>query len=146
MMPLAALIGGSFIKNPLLKIPMMLYGGVNLVNKVGQEALSEIRQTTSQNIRYKQYADEELNTRISNPHVEGNVLIVDIDHVPRIVTMPPSLAEAYQSGAIPINTLANHILAKTDQMQPSSYIGQQAQDVATHYEQGQEREQVKGIR
>ena len=87
-----------------------------------------------------------MNTRISNPHVEGNVLIVDIDHVPRIVTMPPSLAEAYQSGAIPINTLANHILAKTDQMQPSSYIGQQAQDVATHYEQGQEREQVKGIR
>ena len=125
---------------------MMLYGGVNLVNKVGQEALSEIRQTTSQNIRYKQYADEELNTRISNPHVEGNVLIVDIDHVPRIVTMPPSLAEAYQSGAIPINTLANHILAKTDQMQQSSYVGQQAQDVATHYEQGQEREQVKGIR
>ena len=125
---------------------MILYGGVNLVNKVGQEALSEIRQTTSQNIRYKQYADEELNTRISNPHVEGNVLIVDIDHVPRIVTMPPSLAEAYQSGAIRINTLANHILAKTDQMQPSSYIGQQAQDVATHYEQGQEREQVKGIR
>ena len=90
MMPLAALIGGSFIKNPLLKIPLMLYGGASLVNKVGQEALSEYRQETSQpqNIRYRQYADEELNPRISNPHVEGNVLIVDIDHVPRIVTEP----------------------------------------------------------
>ena len=148
MMPLAALIGGSFIKNPLLKIPLMLYGGASLVNKVGQEALSEYRQETSQpqNIRYRQYADEELNPRISNPHVEGNVLIVDIDHVPRIVTMPPTLADAYQSGAIPLNTLANHILAKTDQMQQSSHIGQQAQDVARQYEQGQEREQVRGIR
>lgn len=44
MMPLAALIGGSFIKNPLLKIPMMLYGGANLINKVGQESLAEYRQ------------------------------------------------------------------------------------------------------
>ena len=148
MMPLAALIGGSFIKNPLLKIPLMLYGGANLVNKVGQEALSEYRQDSSQqqDVRYRQYADEELNPRISNPHVEGNVLIVDLDHVPRIVTMPPTLADAYHSGAVPLNTLANHILAKTDQMQQSSHIGQQAQDVLRQYEQGQEREQVRGIR
>lgn len=148
MMPLAALIGGSFIKNPLLKIPMMLYGGANLINKVGQESLAEYRQENglTKPARYKQYPNEELNPRISNPHVEGNVLIVDIDHVPRIVTMPPTLADAYQSGAIPLNTLANHILAKTDQMQQSSHIGQQAQDVARQYEQGQEREQVRGIR
>ena len=148
MMPLAALIGGSFIKNPLLKIPMMLYGGANLINKVGQESLAEYRQENglTKPARYKQYPNEELNPRISNPHVEGNVLIVDIDHVPRIVTMPPTLADAYQSGAIPLNTLANHILAKTDQMQQSGHIGQQAQDVARQYEQGQEREQVRGIR
>ena len=148
MMPLAALIGGSFIKNPLLKIPMMLYGGANLINKVGQESLAEYRQENglTKPARYKQYPNEELNPRISNPHVEGNVLIVDIDHVPRIVTMPSTLADAYQSGAIPLNTLANHILAKTDQMQQSGHIGQQAQDVASQYEQGQVREQVRGIR
>lgn len=148
MMPLAALIGGSFIKNPLLKIPMMLYGGANLINKVGQESLAEYRQENglTKPARYKQYPNEELNPRISNPHVEGNVLIVDIDHVPRIVTMPPTLADAYQSGVIPLNTLANHILAKTDQMQQSGHIGQQAQDVASQYEQGQVREQVRGIR
>lgn len=148
MMPLAALIGGSFIKNPLLKIPMMLYGGANLINKVGQESLAEYRQENglTKPARYKQYPNEELNPRISNPHVEGNVLIVDIDHVPRIVTMPPTLADAYLSGAIPLNTLANHILAKTDQMQQSGHIGQQAQDVASQYEQGQVREQVRGIR
>ena len=148
MMPLAALIGGSFIKNPLLKIPMMLYGGANLINKVGQESLAEYRQENglTQPVRYKQYSNEELNPRISNPHVEGNVLIVDIDHVPRIVTMPPTLADAYQSGAIPLNTLANHILAKTDQMQRIQITEQPSQEVARHYEQNQEREQVKGIR
>ena len=148
MMPLAALIGGSFIKNPLLKIPMMLYGGSNLINKVGQESLAEYRQENglTQPVRYKQYPNEELNPRISNPHVEGNVLIVDIDHVPRIVTMPPTLADAYQSGAIPLNTLANHILAKTDQMQRIQITKQPSQEVARHYEQSQEREQVKGIR
>ena len=96
-------------------------------------------------VRYKQYADEELNPRISKPHVEGNVLIVDIDHVPRIVTMPPSLADAYQSGAIPLNTLANHILAKTDQMEKVA-VEQQSQDVSSKYEQRQQREQVRGIR
>lgn len=148
MMPLAALIGGSFIKNPLLKIPMMLYGGANLINKVGQESLAEYRQVNglTQPVRYKQYPNEELNPRISNPHVEGNVLIVDIDHVPRIVTMPPTLADAHQSGAIPLNTLANHILAKTDQMQRIQITEQPSQEVARHYEQNQEREQVKGIR
>ena len=148
MMPLAALIGGSFIKNPLLKIPLMLYGGANLVNKVGQEALAEYRQDGSQAnlIRYRQYSDEELDPRVSNPHVEGNVLIVDIDHVPRIVTMPPTLADAYQSGAIPLNTLVNHILAKSDQMQQASITGQQSQEISRQYEQSQEREQVRGIR
>ena len=148
MMPLAALIGGSFIKNPFLKIPLMLYGGVNLINKMGQEALSDYRQEhgiVPQQVRYKQYAEEELNPRITKPHVEGNVLIVDIDHVPRIVTMPPSLADAYHSGAIPLNTLANHILAKTDQMQQTA-VEQQSQDVSSRYEQKQQREQVRGIR
>ena len=148
MMPLAALIGGTFIKNPLLKIPMMLYGGANLINKVGQESLAEYRQEhgLAGAVRYKQYPDEELNPRVNNPHVEGNVLIVDIDHVPRIVTMPPSLADAYQSGAIPLNTLANHILAKSDQMQQTTITGQRSQDLSRQYEQNQERDQVKGIR
>ena len=150
MMPLAALIGGSFIKNPFLKIPLMLFGGVNLVNRIGHEALSDYRQEhgimpQQQQVRYKQYADEELNPRITKPHVEGNVLIVDIDHVPRIVTMPPSLTDAYHSGAIPLNTLANHILAKTDQMQQTT-VEQQSQDVSSRYEQKQQREQVRGIR
>ena len=53
MMPLAALIGGTFIKNPLLKIPLMLYGGANLVNKVGQEALADLQPPAISNIPTK---------------------------------------------------------------------------------------------
>ena len=147
MIPLAALISGTFIKNPLLKIPLMLYGGANLVNKVGQEAMDEYRQEhgLATGVRYKQYPDEPLNERITNPHIESNVLIVDIDHVPRIVTLPPSLVDAYQAGAVPLNTLANRILAKTEQMELQS-AEHQTQDVSRRYEQGQEREQVRGIR
>jgi hypothetical protein len=59
--------------------------------------------------------------------------------------MPPSLTDAYHSGAIPLNTLANHILAKTDQMQQTT-VEQQSQDVSSRYEQKQQREQVRGIR
>ena len=144
MMPLAALISGTFIKNPLLKIPLLLWGGANLVNKVGQEALAEQRQEhPSQQLRYKQYADETLNERIKNPHIEGNVLIVDIDNTPRIVTLPDTLADAYQQGAIPLNTLANRILAKTDQM---AVTQSQQQSASERYEQSQEREQTRGIR
>lgn len=148
MMPLAALIGGSFIKNPLLKIPLLLYGGASLVNRVGQETLSDYRREhdIEQKPRYKQYQDEELNPRISNPHVEGNVLIVDIDHVPRIVTMQPTLSDAFHSGAIPLNTLANHILAKSEKMQQAAISASQSQDVSQQYEQNQHREQVRGIR
>ena len=128
----------------------MLYGGANLVNKVGHEALADYRQEHGimpSAARYKQYPDEELNPRIVNPHVEGNVLIVDIDHVPRIVTMPPTLADAYQSGAIPLNTLANHILAKSEQMQQTITKEQEPQvDASRKYEQRQQREQVRGIR
>lgn len=144
LMPLAALISGTFIRNPLLKIPMMLWGGANLVNKVGQEALAEQRQEHPETkTRYKVYADEALNERIKNPHVEGNVLIVDIDNTPRIVTLPDSVADAYQSGAIPLNTLANRILAKTDQMAVSQH---QQQSASEKFEQSQEREQTRGIR
>ena len=144
MMPLAALISGTFVKNPLLKIPLLLWGGANLVNKVGQEALANQRQEHPQNqTRYKQYADEELNSRIKNPHIEGNVLIVDIDNTPRIVTLPDTIADAYQQGAIPLNTLANRILAKSDQMATAQTQQQTASD---RYEQSQEREQTRGIR
>ncbi len=149
LVPIAALILGSMTGNKLLKIPLMLFGGMSLLNRMGKEALTDQQQSQSSNlpnqtVRYKKYPDEVLNERLSRPHVEGNVLIVDIDRVPKMVTMPSSLADAYHSGAIPLNTLANHILAKTDIMQQQSVTT--SQDVSQNYEQSQQREQVRGIR
>ena len=145
MMPLAALICGSFIKNPLLKLPMMLYGGASLFNSMGQEALSGYRKehhavTTG---HYKRYADEELDKRIANPQIEGSVLLMDIDNVPRIVTLPQSVIEAYHEGALTVNTIANRILAHTDQMTTEQ---QRSHTSSERYEQSLEREHSRGIR
>ena len=147
LMPLAALISGTFIKNPFLKIPLMLFGGANLVNKMGQEALSEYRGQGEQaaNVtKYKRYDDEVLDARIKNPQIEGNVLLVDIDNVPRLVTLPQAVVEAYKEGALPINVVANRILAKTEQVTESNQM--EVKTVSDQYEQNKEREQVRGIR
>ena len=145
MMPLAALVCGSFVKNPLLKWPLMLYGGASLFNSMGQEALSDYRgeHQTATAGRYKRYADEELDKRIMNPQIEGNVLLMDIDRVPRIVTLPQTVVEAYNEGALTLNTIANRILDRADQMS----TGQQRSVASSErYEQSQEREQSRGIR
>lgn len=150
MLPLAAILSGSFIRNPFLKIPLMLWGGANLVNKMGQEAMKEYRHDVGNaqqaGVQFRKYEDEPLNERIKNPRIEGNVIVMDIDNVPRVVTLPNTTAAAYQSGALPLNTLANAILAKSDMMSNAQANFNQEQDVSRRFEQKQEREQVRGIR
>ncbi len=147
LMPLAALISATFIKNPFLKIPLILFGGANLVNKMGQEAMAEYRgkeEKTVTGTKYKRYDDEVLNARLRNPQLEGNVLLVDIDNVPRLVTLPQAVVDAYKEGALPINVIANRILAKTDQLTETNQ--REVRTVSEQYEQNKEREQVRGIR
>lgn len=96
MVPLASLLAGTFASNPLMKFPLMLYGGASLFNTAGQEALAEQRKNQSNATRFKRYDDEPLDKRLCNPQIEGNVLLVDIDRVPRIVTLPVKVVEAYQ--------------------------------------------------
>lgn len=150
MLPLAAILSGSFIRNPFLKIPLMLWGGANLVNKMGQEAMKEYRHAVGNSqqtgIQFKKYEDEPLNERIKTPRIEGNVIVMDIDNIPRVITLPNTTAAAYQSGALPLNTLANAILTKSDMMSHAQANVTQEQDVSRRFEQKQEREQVRGIR
>lgn len=149
MLPLAAILSGSFIRNPFLKIPLMLWGGANLVNKMGQEAMNEYRQADNSQqtgVQFKRYEDEPLNECIRNPRIEGNVIVMDIDGIPRVITLPNMTAAAYQSGALPLNTLANAILAKSDMMNNVQQNVTQEQNVSRHFEEKQEREQVRGIR
>lgn len=127
MMPIAAILAGMFVKNPLLKMTLIGMGGANLLNKAGHEALANKREgndgnavsygnTTAQAVQYKSYPDEPLNPRIANPVLQGNCLVATIDRVPYTIQLPEHVVGAYQAGALPLNTLANAVLAKSDQM------------------------------
>lgn len=122
MMPLAAILAGLFIKNPILKTLLITLGGANLLNKAGKEALGwkQAENGTgvqNANVQYKPYADEILNPRIANPVLKGNCLVATIDNVPCTIQLTQNVVGAYQAGALPLNTLANAVLAKNDQMQ-----------------------------
>ena len=127
MMPIAAILAGMFVKNPLLKMTLIGMGGANLLNKAGHEALANKREgndgiaisygnTTAQAVQYKSYPDQPLNPRIANPVLQGNCLVATIDRVPYTIQLPEHVVGAYQAGALPLNTIANAVLAKSDQM------------------------------
>ena len=125
MMPIAAVLAGMFVKNPLLKMTLIGMGGANLLNKAGHEALANKQEGNESNValgsntnavRYKSYPDEPLNPRITNPVLQGNSLVATIDKVPYTIQLPEHVVGAYQAGALPLNTLANSILVKSDQM------------------------------
>ena len=123
LMPLASIVAGMFIKNPILKMLLIGMGGMNLLNKAGHEALENHKATNvgpaervSVQSRYVAYQDEVLNDRISQPQIKGNCLIATIDRVPCTIALPDKVVDAYNQGALPLNTLANAILAKNDHM------------------------------
>lgn len=125
MMPIASILAGMFVKNPLLKMTLIGMGGANLLNKAGHEALANKQEGNKSNVAlgsntnavlYKYYPDEPLNPRITNPVLQGNCLVATIDKVPYTIQLPEHVVGAYQAGALPLNTLANSILAKSDQM------------------------------
>lgn len=123
VLPIASIVAGIFIKNPILKMMMIGLGGANLLNKAGHEALGWERNEDNglkegnRSVRYWVYADEPLNPRISGPILQGNNLIATIDHVPCTIQLPEKVVSAYNAGALPLNTLANAILAKSDHTQ-----------------------------
>ncbi|OYP68734.1 hypothetical protein [Prevotella sp. P5-64] len=123
MLPLASIVAGMFVRNPILKMVLIGMGGLNLLNKAGHEALDNHKgvsygQGGNANVRgnYKVYEDETLNARISQPQIKGNCLIATIDKVPCTIALPDRVVDAYNQGALPLNTLANAVLAKNDQM------------------------------
>ena len=133
IVPIAAVVAGMFTGNPLLKLLLMGLGGFNLMNKVGHASLQTGNVPTTQN-RYKTYDDEPLNPRISNPAITGNSMVMDIDRVPHTVQLPDTVVEAYNAGALPLNVLANAILARQDmsrRMAAQNYDNNQRNEVIT---------------
>lgn len=120
LLPMASIVAGLFVRNPLLKMLLIGLGGANLLNKAGHEALerkqSEGLTTGNRETEYKRYPDEPLNPRIVNPVLQGCTLVATIDHVPCTVQLSPVVADAYRKGALPLNTLANAVLAQSDRM------------------------------
>jgi hypothetical protein len=121
MLPLASIVAGMFVKNPILKMVLMGTGGLNLLNKAGHEAIDIQRDKnmTYANVgrsNYRIYPDERLNERISNPQIKANCLVASIDRVLCTIALPDTVVDAYNQGALPMNTLANAVLAKNDQM------------------------------
>ncbi|MGL5894171.1 MAG: hypothetical protein ACRCZM_06115 [Bacteroidales bacterium] len=123
MIPIAAIFAGLFIKNPILKWALIGLGGLNLINRGGHEALSWNKDENNtvqkeQSPKYRTYADELLNPRITDPILKGNSLIATIDKVPYTIQLTDTVANAYHAGALPLNTLANAILEKNDKISP----------------------------
>ena len=96
MVPIASILIGMFVKNPLLKAVLIGMGGLNLLNKVGHEAMEK------QEGRPLQSAGME-------PHFKTY-------KVPCSIQLPNSVVAAYEAGALPLNTLSNAVLTKNDQM------------------------------
>ena len=123
LVPIASIMAGLFVKNPLLKMTIIGLGGANLINKAGHEQLAKrdgvSAESVSQN-RYLQYEDQKMNPRIRDAQIQGNTLIASIDGIPVTVTLPDKVMEAHAVGALPLGTLANAVLEKCDRMQEVS--------------------------
>ena len=139
LMPLASIVAGMFVRNPIMKMVLIGMGGLNLLNKAGHEAIDDHRGVSqgvgsSMRANYKVYQDEELNARIIQPQIKGNCLIATIDKVPCTIALPDKVVDAYNQGALPLNTLANAVLAKNDQMRQlasENYEAQQRTETRT---------------
>lgn len=146
LLPIATVLVGLFVRNPLLKMTLIGLGGANLLNKAGKEALGTHNTQVQpvqpvQSVRYKQYADEPLNDRIAGFSIQGGALLCTIDRVPCTISLPPATVAAYEAGALPLNTLANAVLSRHDAMQDELAHTYQQQ-----YEQARQQGQYTGIR
>ena len=139
LLPIASIVAGMFVRNPMLKMLLIGLGGANLLNKAGHEVLQgrtagKGNRENGADVQYKRYADEPLNPRIVNPVLQGSTLIATIDRVPCTVQISPTVAEAYRAGALPLNTLANAVLVQSDRLR---------QIASQNYDNGQQETIVR---
>ena len=122
LVPIASIMAGLFVKNPLLKMTLIGLGGANLLNKAGHEQLAkqEGMQQTVPQMRYLQYEDEQMDPRIRDAQVRGNALIATLDGIPVTIALPEKVIDAYNQGALPMGRLANAVLEKCDRLQQMS--------------------------
>ena len=140
LVPVASIMAGLFVRNPLLKMTLIGLGGANLINKAGHEQLAKrdgIADGPVHQNRFLQYEDQEMNPRIRDARIRGNILVASIDGIPVTVTLPDKVVEAHEAGALPLGTLANAVLERCDRMQEA--------DQARERFEEESRAQVRGI-
>lgn len=118
LLPIASVLIGLFVRNSLLKMVLIGMGGLNLLNKAGHEAIEDqkMKDGVIGPRQFKQYEDQPLDTRIQHPEIRGTALFATIDGVPCSIQLPEPTVAAYEAGALPLNRLANAVLAKSDEM------------------------------
>ena len=140
LVPIASIMAGLFVKNPLLKMTLIGLGGANLLNKAGHEQLAKqegIQSQTPIQVRYRQYDDEPMDPRIRDAQVRGSNLIATLDGIPVTIALPEKVVDAYNQGALPLGKLANAVLERCDRLQ-------QIDDARERFEQ-ESRTETRGI-
>ena len=140
LVPIASIMAGLFVKNPLLKMTLIGLGGANLLNKAGHEQLAKqegIQSPTQAQVRYRQYEDEQMDPRIRDAQVRGSNLIATVDGIPVTIALPEKVVDAYNQGALPLGKLANAVLERCDRLQ-------QIDDARERFEQ-ESRTETRGI-
>ena len=140
LVPIASIMAGLFVKNPLLKMALIGLGGANLLNKAGHEQLAKqdgMQLQTVPQVRYLRYEDEQMNPRIRDAQVRGNTLIATLDGIPVTIALPEKVVDAYNQGALPLGKLANAVLDRCDRLQQMS-------DAQERFEQ-ESRTESRGI-
>ena len=113
LLPLMAIFGGMFMKNPILKWTLIALGGVNLLNKgFGELSGRDARQ--EQGRSYKRYPDEPVSPRIRLHGIRDGVLIADIDGRACTVRVSDDAMAAYRDGSLSEGALCNAILRDYD--------------------------------
>ena len=111
----ACIFGGMMVKHPLLKILLLCIGGLGILNRATQHTLG--KDAASRQVRpcYKRYDEEEQNPRIQCHKIHGHYLLADIDNSPYKIQIDDATLNAYESGMLPMSTLANEVLRRVDE-------------------------------
>ena len=150
LVPLGAMLLGLFVKNPILKLALVGLGGANLLNKLSSEANSRMEGVDNSNglsaslsqSQFLKYENQDLNPRITNLTIENGVMYADVDKVPVIVPLTMRMKAAYEEGSLPLNTLANSVLPKLDELRFQQSADQiQQNQVAQTYDRNLQQDQ-----
>lgn len=119
MMPLALIFGGLLFgkRNPLLRLLMLGFGGMMLLNNANK-VLTGKGEGQPQQARtvYRRIEDEPLNPRIRNVELKGNTILAEVDGLHTIFTIESERTiDAYNKGVLPLNVMCNAALRKFDE-------------------------------